>query len=251
MALCLAESLITKGGFDPVDQLQRYVQWWRHGHLSSTGTCFDIGTQTSSALRAFELSPSPYPAADDPDRAGNGSIMRLAPVPLFYAFDVEQAIEYSGLSSRTTHPAPRCVDACRYLGALIAGAADGLSGEELLNASYWHWGKLDPEIQEVAQGAFKRKRPPDIKGTGFVVSSLEAALWALHNTKSFREGALLAVNLGDDADTTGAVYGQLAGTIYGENGIPSEWLDKLSLRDLIVDFADALNVSGQNSRASL
>jgi ADP-ribosylglycohydrolase len=240
MALCLAESLLEVGAFDPVDQLQRYVRWWRQGHLSSTGSCFDIGVQTRAALAAFERQPSSEPAPPDPARAGNGSIMRLAPVSLFYAREIEAAIEFSGRSSRTTHPAPRCVDGCRYLGSLIAGAVSGLAKDELLDERYWRWSELHPEIAEVAGGSFKRKEPPEIEGSGFVVRSLEAALWALHKTDSYREGALLAVNLGDDADTTGAVYGQLAGALYGESGIPREWRERLALGDLIRDFADRL-----------
>lgn len=243
MALCLAESLLEQRGFDPVDQLRRYVRWCRHGHLSSTGNCFDIGVQTREALAAFERAPSPEPAPADPDRAANGSIMRLAPVPLFYARDLEAAIEYSGRSSRTTHPAPRCVDACRYLGALIAGAVRGLSKEELFSERFWRWGELHAEIAEVAAGSFKRRDPPDIQGSGYVVRSLEAALWALHRSGSFREGALLAVNLGDDTDTTGAVYGQLAGVLYGEQGILREWRERLALRDLMVEFADRLRLA--------
>jgi ADP-ribosylglycohydrolase len=84
MALCLAESLIECQGFDPVDQLTRYCRWWREGHLSSTGVCFDIGTTTRAALVAFEETQDPYPGPDDPRTAGNGSLMRLAPIPLFF-----------------------------------------------------------------------------------------------------------------------------------------------------------------------
>jgi ADP-ribosylglycohydrolase len=123
---------------------------------------------------------------------------------------------------------------------LIASAVNGSSKDELLSEDFWRWGELHPEIEQVARGSFKRKQPPDIRGTGYVVRSLEAALWALHRTDSFRAGALLAVNLGDDADTTGAVYGQLAGAIYGEGGIPPEWLAKVALRDVIVEFAGRL-----------
>jgi len=240
MALCLAESLIEKRAFDPVDQLERYVLWWREGHLSSTDRCFDIGIQTRAALSSFEHRRTPEPASPDPEEAGNGSIMRLAPVPLFFASDLEAAIEHSGRSSTTTHPAPRAVDACKYLGALIAGAASGASTEELLDEGFWRWDDLHPEIDEIARGSFKRKEPPEIRGSGYVVRSLEAALWALHRAESFRDGALLAVNLGDDADTTGAVYGQLAGTIYGAGAIPKTWRAKLVLRETIESFAEKL-----------
>ena len=184
MALCLAESLVETGGFDPVDQLARFVDWWRHGHLSSTGKCFDIGVQTRTALAEFERTRSATPASPDPESCGNGSIMRLAPVPLFYAHDLNETVEMSGRSSVTTHPAPRCVDACRFLGALIAAAVNGASKEELLDPGFWRWGELHPEISEIARGSFLKREPPEIKGTGFVVRSLEAALWAFDRSDS-------------------------------------------------------------------
>lgn len=240
MALCLAESLIELRGFDARDQMTRYVRWWREGHLSSTGTCFDIGGTISAALRRFETTGDPFAGSTDPEAAANGSIMRLAPVPLAYAHSVEDAIEYSATSSRTTHGAARPVDACRYLGALIASAARGVPKEELLDAAFWRWGELDPQIEEIARGSFTRKEPAEIHGSGFVVHSLEAALWALWSTDDFRSGCLAAVNLGDDADTTGAVYGQLAGAVYGENGIPKEWRTRLALRETIESLADGL-----------
>jgi ADP-ribosylglycohydrolase len=132
MALCLAESLVEVGGFDPVDQLERYVRWLQDGHLSSTGRFFDIGNTTVAALRRFVQTGEPYCGSTDPRSAGNGSLMRLAPVALFYAEDVDTAVARSGDSSRTTHAADAAVDACRYFGALIAGAATGLPKEELL-----------------------------------------------------------------------------------------------------------------------
>jgi ADP-ribosylglycohydrolase len=246
MALCLAESLIKKQGFDPVDQLERYVRWCREGHLSSTGSCFDIGGTTSSALHRFEQTHEPYCGSTNPRAAGNGSIMRLAPVPLFFAGKPEEAIERSGDSSRTTHGAQVCVDACRYLGGLIVGAVNGSAKEDLLSemycpvAGYWQKHPLAPEIEVIARGSFKRKEPPEIKGTGYVVQSLEAALWAFYKSKDFREGALLAVNLGDDADTTGAVYGQIAGAFYGYEGIPERWREVVALAEMIVGMADRL-----------
>jgi len=152
MALCLAESLVERHGFDPVDQLDRYVRWYRLGHLSSTGDCFDIGNTVRAALNRFQ---------------------------------------------RT-------------------------------------------RIAEIAAGSFKRKAPPEIRGTGYVVHSLEAALWAFHRSTTFRDGALRAVNLGDDADTTGAVYGQLAGAFYGDDGIPDAWRSRVAGRTMIESFATRL-----------
>jgi ADP-ribosylglycohydrolase len=247
MALCLAESLIEKHGFDPVDQLERYVRWYRHGHMSCTGTCFDIGGTTRTSLHAYERTRQPFCGSTDPHAAGNGSIMRLAPVPLFFAGNPEEAIVRSGDSSRTTHGAAVCVDACRYMGGLIVGAVNGVGKDELLSElycpvpGYWQAHPLSPEIETIARGSFKHKDPPAIKGSGYVVNSLEAALWAFAKGQDFKEGALLAVNLGDDADTTGAVYGQIAGAFYGYGDIPQIWRDIVAQRALILRFADALN----------
>lgn len=246
MALCLAESLIERPTFDPIDQLERYVQWWRKGYLSSNGRCFDIGGTVRSALSRYERSHEPYCGLTDPDSAGNGSLMRLAPVPMRYAADPVAAIERSGESSRTTHGAQAAVDACRYFGGLIVGALNGASKDGLLSTRYapapryWLDHPLHPAIDEIARGSFKSKQPPAIKGTGYVVNALEAALWAFQRSASFREGSLLAVNLGDDADTTGAIYGQLAGAYYGVDQIPSAWREKLAKRELIESLAQRL-----------
>lgn len=246
MALCLAESLIECKGFDPTDQMKKYVRWRREGHLSSNGRCFDIGNTTHDALIQFARTGEPYSGSTDKYSAGNGSIMRLAPVPLFFAGNPEKAIEMSGESSRTTHGSIFCIDACRYLGALIVGALRGESKETLLTELYssvpgvWDRKPLVPEIAAIASGSFKKRNPPMIKGTGYVVQPLEAALWAFYNSSSFEEGCLLAVNLGDDADTTGAVYAQLAGAFYGDVGIPEGWRKKVAQRELIMSFAGSL-----------
>jgi len=246
MALCLAESLIERNGFDPFDQLERYLRWYREGYLSSTGECFGVGRIVGAALWHFERTHEIYCGHTEPDTAGNGSIMRLAPVPLFYAANPAEVVEKSAESSRTTHGALTAVDACRYLGTLIVGALNGASKKELLSdhycpvPGYWKDKPLVAEIDEITSGSFKRKNPPQIRGTGYVVRSLEAALWAFHHGSTFKEGCLLAVNLGDDADTTGAVYGQLAGAFYGEQAIPEFWRSRLIFRNLIESFADRL-----------
>jgi len=249
MALCLAESLIICQGFDPYDQMNRYLKWYREGYLSSTGHCFDIGNTIRGALLRFEASGDPYSGSTDPYTAGNGSIMRLAPVPMFYVRDAHMAIEKSSLSSRTTHGARTAVDACRYFGGILFGALNGLPKDMLLSNHFspvegnWDSNPLTNEITEIASGSFKQRQPPQIRGTGYVVQSLEAALWAFHTTNTFREGSLAAVNLGEDADTTGAVYGQLAGAYYGESAIPESWRSKLAFRELITSFADQIFLS--------
>lgn len=244
MALCLAESLLECGGMDLGDQAGSYVSWWKEGYFSSTGHCFDIGNTVSHALAKFVRDGNPTSGSTDPQTAGNGSIMRLAPVPIYFK-DPLEAIRQSGESSRTTHQAPACIGACRYMGGMLRGLIDGATKEQVLvpfnHPAELKWDQFDESIAAVAEGSFKEKEPPAIRGSGYVAQALEAALWAFHRSDNFRDGALLAVNLGNDADTTGAIYGQIAGAYYGLKGIPVQWLDKLHQRDLILDFAKRLH----------
>ena len=248
MALCLAESLVECDGFDARDQMERYLRWRDEGHLSSTGACFDIGNTVSDALSRFRQTGEPLAGSTDPKAAGNGSLMRLAPVPLFYAANPALAIRMSAESSRTTHGARTCVDACRYFGALLVGALLGEGKEQLLAPHFlpsgaspgWDEELLCAEIDEIAAGSFRHKEPPEIAGEGYVVKALEAALWAFHKTETYEEGCLLAVNLGYDADTTAAIFGQIAGAHYGLEGIPLRWREGIARRTLIVDLADGL-----------
>ncbi|MFC0215225.1 ADP-ribosylglycohydrolase family protein [Paenibacillus chartarius] len=244
MALCLTESLLVRKGFAPVDQMTRYKKWMREGYMSSTGECFDVGNATREAILKHERTGEGYCGSKNPNTAGNGSIMRLAPVPMYYGEQPMTAILYSAESSKTTHAAAECVDACKLFAAYIVAALQGWTKEQLLNsAAFDEWLGLDtlaPRIEEVRKGSYRFNEPPEIKGSGYVVKSLEAALWAFEKTTSFEEGALLAVNLGDDADTTGVVYGQLAGAFYGYNAIPTHWLNKLAKREMIVDFSQRL-----------
>jgi ADP-ribosyl-[dinitrogen reductase] hydrolase len=241
MALCLAESLIACHGFDARDQMERYVRWWRDGENSSTGRCFDIGNATAAALRRYVEDGDPYAGSADPHQAGNGSLMRLAPVVLWFAGDPARAEEMAAASSRTTHAAVEAVDACRYAARLLVRALAGAPKATLLSTP---GDDLAPAVAAVAAGSYRDGEPPAIRGTGYVVRSLEAALWAFHRADSFRDGALAAVNLGEDADTTGAIYGQIAGAHYRADGIPADWLSALHERDRIRRLATALHDRG-------
>ena len=254
MALCLAESLLECNGFDAGDQMRRYLRWYEDGHWSSTGHCFDIGDTTRDALMRFQRTGDPFAGSMSVHSAANGSLMRLAPVPLFFANDAEHAIAMAKDSSRTTHSLDVVTDACRYYAALILGALDGAPKDELLAPMYapvpdlWDRCPLHALIEGVASGSFLEKQPPAIKGTGYVVHSLEAALWAFAHTDDFRSGALAVVNLGDDADTTGAIFGQLAGAYYGIDGIPSDWRERIARREEIEAVASALHDARPRAR---
>jgi ADP-ribosyl-[dinitrogen reductase] hydrolase len=239
MGLCLASSLVERGEFDAADQMDRYVRWHDEGYWSSTGRCFDIGNATAAALARFKRTRDPYSGSTDPQSAGNGSIMRLAAVPMFFAADMAKAVHYSAESSRTTHAAVECLDACRLLGAVLVRALSGLPREEvLLGDAKTYSGS--PAIEAIARGDYRAKAEAAIRGSGYVVKSLEAALWCFDQTGSFEGAVLRAANLGDDADTTAAVCGQLAGAFYGVNGIPERWLGRLAMRQEIEALASTL-----------
>lgn len=239
MALCLAESLIKKKGFDPLDQMERYVRWYRTGYLSSTEVCFDIGGTTASALRRFEKTRDPFSGSTDSHSAGNGSLMRLAPVPLFFFPDRDAMIFYAGESSRTTHGAQECVDGCRLFASILYNALVGMDKEQVL---FEHDETIieSPAIREILKGSYKGKIEDQIQGTGYVVKSMEAALWCFYITNTFKEAVLKAANLGDDADTTAAICGQVAGAYYGISSIPSDWLKKVYMNQRILGLMKQL-----------
>lgn len=240
MALCLATSLLECRGFDAADQMARYCRWWKDGYLSSNGVCFDIGLTTRSALDRFEFTGEPYSGSTDPRAAGNGSIMRLAPVAMFYDPDVSKILHWTGESSRTTHGAAECIDACRYLG-LVLGRALRAEDKESILAPVEPDTLVSESVRAIARGDYRDLLDDDVEGSGHVVRSLEAALWCFWTTDAFEEAVLRAVNLGDDADTTAAVCGQVAGAFYGESGIPRSWLSRLTMADTIRELADRLH----------
>lgn len=247
MPLCLAESLLRCGCHNPADQMDTYIRWMREGHLSSNGRCFDIGNTVRSALQRYIQTGKAYAGSTAERSAGNGSLMRLAPMILYhFRRPLYGIIFLAGESSRTTHQHPACVDACRYFAALLYGALSGEDKKRLLSPHYapegWSWelAPLCDTIGSVAAGSYSNRQPPDICGKGYVVKSIEAALWAFSHSETFEQGALLAVNLGDDADTTGAIYGQLAGAFYGLSGIPEHWVRQLAHNDILFEFGQKL-----------
>lgn len=240
MALCLAASLVECRKFDPSDQIRRYVRWFDRGYMGSNGRCFDIGNTTREALIRFKESGDTFSGPTAPNTAGNGSIMRLAPVPMYCHPNREAALELSAESSRTTHGAHECLDACRLLGAILFSALSGDSKDDVLAAAS-EIALVSDRLRQVATGTYRAKPMTAIRGTGYVVESLEAALWCFDQADSYSEAVLCAANLGDDADTTAAVCGQVAGAFYGERGIPEHWLEKLVMRSEITNLADALH----------
>lgn len=239
MALCLGYSLVECNGFDAHDQMTSYVRWWKEGYLSSTGVCFDIGVTVAGALQRFQQTGDPFAGSTDPHKASNGCIMRLAPVPIYYYPDIDAVAHYAAESARTMHAAAECLDASRLFARILVR---GLRGDDkaavLLGDRATFTGA--PTIEAIARGDYRSNRQAQIRGSGYVVASLEAALWCFDRTDTFADAVLLAANLGDDADTTAAVCGQVAGAFYGETGIPPAWRTQLTMHDEIVALADRL-----------
>jgi ADP-ribosyl-[dinitrogen reductase] hydrolase len=236
MALCLADSLIASGAgdLDETDLMRRFVRWFRRGENSVNGRCFDIGHATRSALATFEQTGNPLAGSVSPNTAGNGSLMRLAPVAIRHYSDRAKAIEIARRQSATTHAAPAAIDACALFADLLVDAITGLDRLSLLAPRQF---RGHPEIDSVAAGRYQHRSRNEILSSGYVVHTLEAALWCVHREPDFRQAVLLAANLGDDADTVAAVTGQLAGAICGEDAIPEEWRKKLAWHDVIRDRA--------------
>lgn len=237
MALCLADSIVTKG-FDMKDQLCAYCAWCEDGFLSSTGYCFDVGGTTVQSLYYFAKTGNPFAGDTHEKTSGNGSIMRLTPVVMAY-LNTPDFLDNVINSSRTTHGSRLCVDSCAALSYIIAKALQSGDKKEVLSPNVFNDlpYNLDNRVMQIVEGSYKYKEPPEIESKGFVLSTLEAALWAFYHSSNFKDGCLKAVNLGGDADTVGAVYGQIAGAFYGLEGIPHSWLNKIWKKPLIEDYA--------------
>lgn len=240
MALCLAESLLYCGEFNPVDQMNRYCNWAEHGYMSSNGKCFDIGGTVSQALYRYRGNGDPYAGSPDPQSAGNGCIMRLAPIPMFYFHNLDDVIKFAGMSSRTTHGAHECISSSQIFAEAIHRALSGYDKKAILHSPFQSQSQSQ-RLQEIIHGGYINKNADQIRGSGYVVDALEAAFWCFVTTKNFEDAIIKAISLGDDTDTTAAITGQIAGAHYGISNIPTRWLNTLAAIDLLKEYADRMH----------
>lgn len=220
LALCVIDSINRTQNFDLKSQMLNFRKWWHDGFMSSTGFCFDIGNTTKKALARFEKTDIVL-AGDENDPATNGAIMRLAPVSFYFHKSLNNAIKYSMLHTRTTHGALECQEASAILTYVLLMLLQGKSKNEVLKFTHFEY-SLKSRIKEIQYGSFKNKAEDEISGKGLAFDTLEAALYAFYHSENFLDGLIIAVNLGDDTDTVGAVYGQIAGCFYGLQAIPTE-----------------------------
>ncbi|KAF0811594.1 ADP-ribosyl-[dinitrogen reductase] glycohydrolase [Andreprevotia sp. IGB-42] len=235
MALCLVHSLLHRHGFNAEDQMNRYCNWASYGYMSSTGECFDIGMTVARALQRYRSSGDPFSGSIEPDTAGNGSLMRLAPVPMYFFENPAQVIRYAGESARTTHGAEEAIECTRLFAAQLRAGLAGESKETILFGTGYK--AIAKKVVPLAAGDWRDKSINEIRGNGYVVDSLEAALWCFWHTTDFESAILAAANLGDDADTTAAICGQIAGAHYGVKAIPLHWLSRLVMGEEISQLA--------------
>ena len=225
MALCLAESLIEHPELDPKDLLDRFCLWAEKGANTSTGICVGIGQNTLRVLGNYHRKGDLFAPETRQKSDGNGAAMRLAPVAVRHWRNPSEAQRIAGLQSRTTHYSDLSAAACEALAVIMTAQINGVDWETASKPTpAAHW---PDAIKAISVEDWRGRDRESISSTGFVLHTLEAALWAVDTTNSFSAAVLKAVNLGDDADSVGAVAGQLAGARYGLGAIPQNWLDSL------------------------
>ena len=237
MALCLGQSLLADGDLDQADFMARMRGWLERGENTVPGRCFDIGGTTRAAIERYAAEGIAAAGSEDGDSAGNGSLSRLAPVAILAGGDAARGRFLAVKQSRATHGTVECLDACALFVSFLCDALDGADKDAATRQRVL---ALAPNLLFISAGEWRTKPREQIASSGYVVHTLEAALWAVWNTGTFRDAVLAAANLGDDADSVGAVAGQLAGALYGASAIPAEWLAKLAWRDRIAALAGEL-----------
>lgn len=264
MALCLAESII-ETGWNQRDQMKRYINWWQHGYNSVNGRCFDIGLSTRKALGWFNMTEG-REFVKDTQAAGNGVLMRLAPIPMMLHGEINAVLASCAEQSKMTHPSPQSIETSMLMGAIIDKILSGerektkiLNFNTLLDESardYYNQicarycgNHVNGKVEEIKRVMYAGFASDKVSGDGYCVSTLEAALWAFLTTDSFKSGLKRVIALGSDTDTTGAVYGQIAGAYYGLQAIP--WRDKIAWSEKIHTLAENLYEQNKERRNGL
>jgi len=242
MALLLAESLLEREGFDAHDQVQRYTRWQREGYGSATGQCVGISANVARSLATALYKRQPYAGSHDPEQLDKDPLSRVAPVVMYFFADAPASVAKAVEAARLTAQAPLVLDCVRLLAAMIHQALSGRDRPAVLHPprELWLTANTRPEVLALHEGTYTRRNPPEITGGGGILQALEAALWAFNGSETFREGALMAANLGRDSDVVSATYGQIAGAYHGVSAIPGIWRNSLIKQEVVIDNADRL-----------
>jgi ADP-ribosyl-[dinitrogen reductase] hydrolase len=239
MALCIANSIVECKGFDADDISDRFVAWYRSNPPDIGNTTRHALSQLANGVHWIEAGQNTHEAMR-PNDASNGSVMRCAPVALLNRLDPDSNARQSIDSSRITHANPLCTEGCVVLNAAIAT----LLNEPHADPVAVGMAVATSDLMRESLGGVSEQQADTLNAGGYVLSTLQSAFWAVTTHDSFEEAVVAAVNLGQDADTTGAVAGALAGARWGASEIPDRWLDVLIARDELVTLADSIFALG-------
>lgn len=252
LTLCLADALCD--GFSLETIAQSFCLWFRENHWTPHGKVFDIGSTTRRAIWLLQQGIDPAQAGSTNERSnGNGSLMRSLPLSFYYkVLPFQQLIDRVHEVSRITHCHLRSQIACGIYISIVVCLLQGYQPKQAYSEGirkikniYDHL-ELEAELrhfERVFSGRVHELPKDLIRSSGYVIDTLEAALWCLLNTSSYRKAVLEAVNLGQDTNTTAAVTGSLAGIYYGVDNIPSEWLEKITRKQDIIELCYRLELS--------
>lgn len=279
MALCVADSLLEKHRYDSYDIMDKFVAWVDDGYRTYDGEpASDVGGQTMRAIMEYKNRPTIFSDEPKTDSAGNGAIMRLAPIIIANTFpnkkypsledgykkgslviapennkgefieqkDIEPALDMSILSCRETHNSNVAETTTALFATSLYCALHGLSKNNIATyCSRWMKGEEYDEIWleniDYLVGRALKKDDSRLRDLGgYIMDAFTIALWGLINFNSFKDGMMAVICLGGDTDTNAACYGQLAGAYYGYKTIPEEWRKKVHLANELVEIADKL-----------
>ncbi|RYD71075.1 MAG: ADP-ribosylglycohydrolase family protein [Verrucomicrobiaceae bacterium] len=249
LLLCSTESLVESGGFDGRDMGERFVRWEAQAYWTPHGRVFDIGIATSQALsRIANGVPAEAAGGADEFSNGNGSLMRILPVALWFATSpTATLLDAVHRASSLTHRHPRSQMACGLYALLVRELLLGQPPEAALQRALFNFAAAydeppylaeRPHFQQLEVGHLSELPESAVASSGYVMHTLTASIWCLFTSSSFEETVLRAVNLGSDTDTTGCVAGGLAGLLYGVSSIPAEWLGLLARRNEVKGLFD-------------
>lgn len=240
MALCLARSLIDRRGFDIKDQMTRYSRWLYEGYMSTRKESFGSGGTTRAAIKNFKESGNALSGIPDPDKSGNGCIMRIAPIPLFFHKNIASVVKYAAESCKATHGSLECIESSTLMSEIIARCLTSSIKEEIFKHYGRHTEFTSPKVLEIATNSYLLE-PGELKPQGaYVIDTLKLALRCFWRTDSFEDAVIMAINTPGDRDTFGAVTGQIAGAFYGIETIPKQWVEDLMMCDLIMETTEQL-----------
>lgn len=246
MEICTIESFIEHGEFNYSDIMKKWVEWINEGKYTANGETFDVGRTCLSAIRQYTKGINPLDCGlKDEMSNGNGSLMRILPVALYsYSKNLnqEEIIKLTNEISALTHAHDTSKLGCyiyvRFVILLLQGKTKEEAYEEIKNLDYYMYdSKSVDKYKRILKNNIKEYKIDEIRSNGYIVDTLECSLWILMNAKNYKETIIASTNIGNDTDTVGAIAGSMAGIIYGIEGIPDSWLNKLLRKDYLIDLS--------------